>query len=72
MPIFSATGILDVAERACESIYWLLPLVLLIALIKTRFVIRNYMEVRFAPFWLQRTCDAWLLSLWTDRMFLLV
>ncbi|MGO9932601.1 MAG: cytochrome C oxidase subunit IV family protein [Steroidobacteraceae bacterium] len=37
--------------------------VLLIALIKTRFVIRNYMEVRFAPSWLQLTCDAWLLCL---------
>jgi hypothetical protein len=37
--------------------------VLIIALIKTRFVIRNYMEVRSAPFWLQLTCDAWLLSL---------
>jgi hypothetical protein len=35
--------------------------VLLIALVKTRFVIRNYMEVRSAPFWLQQTCDAWLL-----------
>ena len=37
--------------------------VVLIALIKTRFVIRNFMEVRFAPFWLQLTCDAWLLCL---------
>ena len=37
--------------------------VLLIALIKTRFVIRNFMEVRFAPSWLQLTCDAWLLCL---------
>ena len=37
--------------------------VLLIALIKTRFVIRNYMEVRFAPSWLKVTCDAWLVYL---------
>ncbi len=37
--------------------------VLMIALIKTRFVIRNYMEVRLAPTWLQLTCDAWLLCL---------
>ena len=37
--------------------------VLVIALIKTRFVIRNYMEVRLAPAWLRLTCDAWLLCL---------
>jgi cytochrome c oxidase subunit IV len=37
--------------------------VLMIALIKTRFVIRNYMEVRWAPSWLRLTCDAWLLCL---------
>jgi hypothetical protein len=37
--------------------------VLVIALIKTRFVIRNYMEVRLAPSWLKLTCDAWLLAL---------
>jgi hypothetical protein len=34
--------------------------ILLIAIIKCRLVIRNYMEVRFAPRWLQLTCDAWL------------
>jgi cytochrome c oxidase subunit IV len=37
--------------------------VLTIALIKTRFVIRNFMEVRRAPLWLRLTCDAWLLYL---------
>jgi hypothetical protein len=37
--------------------------VLLIALIKTRFVIRNFMEVREAPLWLQLACDAWLVLL---------
>jgi hypothetical protein len=42
---------------------WVTGVVLLIALIKTRFVIRNYMEVRFAPRWLQLTCDAWLVCL---------
>jgi hypothetical protein len=35
--------------------------ILLLAIIKCRLVIRNYMEVRFAPRWLQLTCDAWLL-----------
>jgi hypothetical protein len=37
--------------------------VLLLAIIKCRFVIRNFMEVRFAPSWLQMTCDAWLVVL---------
>ena len=37
--------------------------VLAMALIKTRFVIRHYMEVRFVPFWLQLTCDAWFAAL---------
>jgi Prokaryotic Cytochrome C oxidase subunit IV len=36
--------------------------ILAIAIVKCRFVIRNYMEVRFAPTWLQVTCDAWLVS----------
>ncbi len=42
---------------------WVTFIVVLLALIKTRFVIRNYMEVRFAPGWLQLTCDIWLLGL---------
>jgi hypothetical protein len=37
--------------------------VVLFALIKTRFVMRNYMEVRSAPLWLKLTCDVWLLGL---------
>jgi hypothetical protein len=35
--------------------------VLAFAAIKTRFVIRNYMEVKHAPTWLRWSCDAWLL-----------
>jgi len=35
--------------------------ILLIAIIKCRFVIRSYMEVDRAPAWLQWTCDGWLL-----------
>ena len=35
--------------------------ILLIAIVKCRIVIRNYMDVRFAPVWLQRACDSWLL-----------
>jgi hypothetical protein len=42
---------------------WVTLVVLLIALVKTRFVIRNFMDVRLAPPWLQLTCDAWLLCL---------
>jgi cytochrome c oxidase subunit IV len=37
--------------------------VLMLALIKTRLVIRNFMEVRRAPSWLRLTCDGWLLCL---------
>jgi hypothetical protein len=36
-------------------------LILLIAIIKCRFVIWNYMEVRLAPAKLRLTCDAWLI-----------
>jgi len=35
--------------------------ILAVAIVKCRLVIRNYMEVRYAPSWLQWTCDAWLL-----------
>jgi hypothetical protein len=35
--------------------------VLLFALIKSRLVIRYFMEVRFAPRWLRLTCDLWLI-----------
>lgn len=37
--------------------------VLVLAFAKTRFVIRDFMEVRSAPAWLQRTCDGWLVGL---------
>ena len=37
--------------------------VLFIAAIKSRYVIRYFMEVRHAPAWLQRTLDAWLVFL---------
>ena len=36
--------------------------VLSIALIKSRLVIRYFMEVRTAPVWLRRTCDGWLIA----------
>ena len=35
--------------------------VLLFALIKSRLVMRYFMEVRFAPRWLRLTCDVWLM-----------
>ena len=34
--------------------------VLSIAAVKTRIVIRQFMEVRVAPHWLRRATDAWL------------
>lgn len=39
--------------------------VLLIAAVKSRFVIRYFMEVRHAPAWLRRTLDAWLVLLFS-------
>ena len=35
--------------------------VLLLALIKSRLVMRYFMEVGFAPRWLRLTCDVWLI-----------
>ncbi len=35
--------------------------VLLIALIKSRLVLRYFMEVRTAPAWLRWVCDGWLM-----------
>ena len=35
--------------------------VLLLALIKSRLVMRYFMEVRFAPRWLRLICDVWLI-----------
>ena len=34
--------------------------VVLIACVKSRLVIRNFMEVSGAPTWLRVTCDSWL------------
>jgi hypothetical protein len=34
--------------------------VVLIACVKSRLVIRNFMEVSRAPTWLRVTCDSWL------------
>ncbi|BBY14999.1 cytochrome C oxidase subunit IV family protein [Mycolicibacterium litorale] len=35
-----------------------------LAVIKSRLIIRYFMEVRHAPRWLQLSTDAWLLVLW--------
>ncbi|RWA18847.1 prokaryotic cytochrome C oxidase subunit IV family protein [Mycolicibacterium elephantis DSM 44368] len=35
-------------------------LVLVLALVKSRLIIRYFMEVRTAPRWLKRSTDAWL------------
>lgn len=37
--------------------------VLAVALVKSRLIIRYFMEVRTAPTWLQRSTDAWLVVL---------
>jgi hypothetical protein len=38
--------------------------VLAMALIKARFIIGYFMEVRTAPLWLRVSTDAWLVVLW--------
>jgi hypothetical protein len=38
--------------------------VILLGLIKGRFIIRTFMEVRTAPRWLRLSTDAWLIVLW--------
>lgn len=39
--------------------------VIALAVIKSRLIIRNFMEVRTAPLWLRRATDSWLAVLWT-------
>ncbi len=39
-------------------------IVLAIALVKCRLIIRTFMEVRTAPTWLRRFTDLWLILLW--------
>lgn len=37
--------------------------IVLIAVVKVRFVIWHFMEVRHGPSWLRWICDAWLVTL---------
>lgn len=37
-----------------------------LAVIKGRVIARSFMEVRFAPAWLRRATDAWLVTLWAS------
>lgn len=37
--------------------------IVLIAVVKCRFVIWHFMEARHGPMWLRLACDAWLVSL---------
>ena len=41
---------------------WIPLVILTIAITKCRFVMRNFMDVRAAPAWLKRSCDAWLVA----------
>jgi len=60
--LISATGVSALVGLESEQGgAWVALAVLLIALVKCRFVIRTYMEVRYAPRWLQNACDGWLL-----------
>ncbi len=49
--------------NAAQSNAVISAVVVLFALIKTRFVIRHYMQVRLAPLWLKLSCDAWLIGM---------
>lgn len=46
---------------ARDPLHALPLLVVMIAVIKCRLVIRYFMDVRHAPAWLRYSCDAWLL-----------
>lgn len=37
-----------------------------LAFLKGRVIMRSFMEVRFAPAWLRRATDAWLVALWAS------
>jgi hypothetical protein len=39
--------------------------VLALALVKVRFILQDFMEVRTAPQWLRRFTDIWLVTFWT-------
>ncbi|BBX69210.1 cytochrome C oxidase subunit IV family protein [Mycolicibacterium psychrotolerans] len=34
--------------------------------VKGRVIVRSFMEVRFAPAWLRRATDGWLVTLWAS------
>ncbi|MBB2991809.1 hypothetical protein FHR72_003299 [Mycolicibacterium iranicum] len=38
---------------------------IVLGFVKSRIIIRYFMEVRTAPAWLRRSTDAWLVMLWT-------
>ena len=43
---------------------WLVAAITFLGLVKCRLVIRYFMDVRYAPRWLQAATDAWLSVLW--------
>jgi len=53
---------LFLAESVPPGLIMMLGIVL-IAVVKCRFVIWHFMEVRHGPKWLRLTCDVWLASL---------
>ncbi|GAA3194338.1 cytochrome C oxidase subunit IV family protein [Actinocorallia longicatena] len=48
----------------------LVAVIVVLAAIKGRLIIRYFMEVRHAPRWLRHTTDAWLAILWTTLLTL--
>jgi uncharacterized membrane protein len=49
---------------------WITAAILLIAVVKTRLVMRRFMEVRSAATWLKWACDTWLVYLFAMVLYL--
>lgn len=59
--LFYTWVVLLAATLLSATLHLQTVVILAIALIKCRLVIRTYMEVRHAPGWLRHSCDGWLL-----------
>lgn len=51
------------AESITDLSFTVTAGIVLIAVIKMRFVMWYFMEVRLGPSWLRHTCDAWLIAI---------
>ncbi|HVL02095.1 MAG TPA: cytochrome C oxidase subunit IV family protein [Dongiaceae bacterium] len=56
----ATTAVADIDASALSLNFTVTVGIILIAVVKTRFVIWHFMEVRHGPSWLRWTCDSWL------------